>query len=328
MRPLAALVLAAALAAPLGAFASDPPAVPARAPVDLVVFPPAVANFDAEAAAALGQVVADAFAALPAGLRIAGPDRAAAALSTTGTPAAATAALGAPGWVACRAMRVDDRIDVALTLRRLDGRAEQVGAHAVAPDELEAKVRALVAALWALDQDPTPPPPPSDAGMEDAVRWGVQVGAMLPIAEGELAPMVTAYGGVRTEVGRWFLGGAIGGRLPAGGDPDARYWTAGGRLRSGLRGGGGAVSPSVALGIEPRVVVYDASARFGVLPALTLGLEMEARGIGRLSIEAEVGYNLAPIDPEPSGAPVDGEPVDDAPRLQPIEIGLALGVAW
>ncbi len=296
---------------------------------DVVVFEPRAANLDPAVVAALGSAIEDALRAALPEATVVGPAPAAERLSTTGTPAAAAAALGAEQWITVRAIELDGITEVALTRHRPGFRPVAVRSALPAVDDLPLAARAWIAQLLAAP-DPAPPPPaPADAQQNDRLTMGLVVGGVWAVAETSL-PLVHLAAELHDRSGRWFIAGSLGARLPATGDADGRYGVAFARLRSGIYGGSGPAWPALWLGIEPRLISGSGGEQFGLMPAMGVGLDLTALGATRLSVEAEAGYNLIGFDtalPAPAAEDeADGAPPADP--IQPVEIGLSLGIAW
>lgn len=308
--------------------------VAAAAPkADLVVFPPQAANLDPELARALGAAVHEALVEALPERRVAGPERAAEVLGTSGTPAAAAAALGAEAWITCRAIRLEALSEVVLTRHRADLRPVAVRAPLPDADAWPAAARGWIASLLAAP-DPGPDPPlAADRRELDRLTWGLRAGGAWAAWDGG-GPLGVLEAELHSRSGRWFVVGAITGRLPL--VDDVQFWSVGARLRSGLYGGDGPVWPALWLGIEPRMVIAPAEVQLGVLPVIGVGIDLPGPGASRLSVDLEAGYNLVEIgaptaeaDGDPSTEP--GEPdEDDAPieRRHQVEIGLLLGIGW
>lgn len=300
---------------------------------DVVVFPPQAANFEPEFARALGDAVHGALVEALPERRIVGPARAAEVLGTTGTPAAAVAALGADVWITCRAIRLEALSEVVLTRHRVDLRPVSVRAPLPEAAAWPAAARGWIASLLAAP-DPGPEPPlAADRRELDRLTWGLRAGGAWAAWDGG-GPLGALEAELHSRSGRWFVVGAIAGRLPL--VDDVQFWSVGARLRSGLYGGDGPVWPALWLGIEPRMVIAPAEVQFGLLPVIGVGIDLPGPGRARLSVDLEAGYNLVEIggptaEPEPDEPAGPDEPDDaDAPieRRHQVEIGLLLGIGW
>lgn len=292
---------------------------------DVVLFEPRAANLDPPVVEALTRAVEEALhAALPEAA-IAGPAQAAERLSTTGTPEATAAALGAEQWITVRAIRIDTVTEIALTRHRPGFRPTVVRGPLPPIDDMPIAARAWVAELLSAP-DPTPPPPlPADARRNDKLSWGVRAGGVWSIGDRSrfLADLALE---LHDRSGRWFMGGALVGRVPVIGEGEGRYGVIGARLRSGLYAGPGPMWPSLWLGIEPRLVVGEEDQRFGLMPVAGVGLDLEAG----VTFDVEVGYNLIGRENPPTTLPPD---VDAAESRQieesrPVEVGLSVGLRW
>lgn len=329
-----AALSAACLLGPTSAAANpESPAEPAAttptARVEVVLFAPRAANLEPATVDALGAAIEDALRAALPDATVAGPARAADVLSTTGTPEAAAAALGAAHWITVRAIELDGITEVALTRHRPGLRPVAVRAPLPGEDDLPMAARAWMSQLLAAP-DPGPPPPlPADAPIHDRLTMGLVLGGVWAVSEASL-PLVHMAAELHDRSGRWFLAGSIGARLPADGEAEGRYGVGFARLRSGLYGGSGPVWPSLWLGIEPRVVSGAGGEQFGLMPVLGVGLDLADLGATRISVDAEAGYNLVDFETALPATPTADAADDAAPAesSRPVEIGLSLGIAW
>ncbi len=333
--PAAAATEAAATEA---AATEAPPVAEPSGPPDLVVFAPQVANLAPERVAALADSVVTAFDQLDASLVIIDPARAAEALAQNGTPEAATRALGALRYVTTRAFRIDDRVEVAMTLYRVDGHPLDAARARMDDDvELSLVVATLAETVWRsaenrvsvierrTDRDAGEP---SGKTFSERAMVGLRSGIVWALStERDLDPLMALHFDARPQWQDWFLmlGGGI--LLPTERDGTFSYGSLFARVGSGFYLSDGTMAPYVSLGVEPRIIFSEGNGHIGIAPTLGVGMVMLRDRSFRVMIDLEVAQNLTAIDTEPVSEAA-AEEIDDTPGLRPTEVGLTLGFAW
>lgn len=318
--------------------APEPAAAAAHAAPDLVVFAPQVANLEPDRVAALADSVVTAFDQLDETLLIVGPTRAASALAQSGTPEAATRALGALRYVTTRAFRIEDRIEVAMTLYRVDGHPLDAARARMDDDvELPPIIAALADTVWRSAENQVSvierrtdreAGEPSGKTFSQRAMVGLRSGVALPLStERDLDPLMALHFDARPQWQDWFLMLGAGMMLPTERDGHFSYGALFARVGSGFYLTDGTTAPYVSLGVEPRVIFSEGNGHIGIAPTLGVGMVMLRDRSFRVMIDLEVAQNLTSIDTEPVSEAA-AEEVDDTPGLRPTEVGLTLGFAW
>lgn len=329
----AAAVEAPEAAAPEAAPAAQPPGRP-----DLVVFAPQVANLSPDRVAALAESVVTAFDQLDETLVIIDPARAADALAHNGTPEAATRALGALRYVTTRAFRIEDRVEVAMTLYRVDGHPLDAARARMDDDvELPPIVATLADTVWRSAENRVSvierrtdreAGEPSGKTFSERAMVGLRSGIAWALStERDLDPLMALHFDARPQWRDWFLMLGGGMMLPTERDGKFSYGALFARVGSGFYLTDGTMAPYVSLGVEPRVIFSEGNGHIGIAPTLGVGVVMLRDRSFRVMIDLEVAQNLVAIDTEPLSEAA-AEEAGDAPGLRPTEVGLTLGFAW
>lgn len=320
------LLFLALLAAPAG---GPPP--------DLVVFAPQVANLEPERATELAGAVVGAFGALDATLVIIDPPRAGEALATAGTPQAAARALGGLRYVTTRAIRLDGRVELGMTLYRADGVVLDAARARIEADlPLATVVATLADTVWRHAENRSSViehRAEREAGEEARATFseramvGFRSGVALAFStERDLDPLMVLHFDARPQWQDWFLMLGGGMMLPIERDGRFSYGALFARIGSGVYLADGSWAPYLSLGIEPRVIFSEGDGHIGLAPVFGAGVVLLRDRTFRVMVDLEVAQNLAAIDTTPvsAAAAVGSEGVG----VRPTEIGVTVGFAW
>lgn len=300
---------------------------PALALAQVAVLPVEATNLTDGEAAAIGAVVADAYA------RASG--------SAVLAPAQAGEASGAVESVRCRAVRL--AVKITLSCERFDAagtkifRAEMTAASL---DDMAVAATRVARALVELKAPEEVRDHRTVTREESGERnrtfvekvMGIKGSVTAVVASGvRYDPAVSLQFDGRLEADRYFIEFGAGLMLPGHGDERGF-----GALFAEIGGSryltDGEIAPYIGAGISPRIAFDSVDGGVGVAPYLQGGVMLMRSSSSRLYVDLRVSQNIMAFDKRDTGYydDVSGEYVDDPNDdvVYPTEIGLFFGVGW
>jgi hypothetical protein len=333
-----ALAIFASLAS--SAFAQDPSVAPAPGAVG--VMPVKGTNLTDGEKAAIGALIASAYAGQTHG-RVFGPEDTGPVLAQAGTEKDAATQLNLSEYIVINAVKLDQRIAIDATLHNRHGsHLYQTRATAMSLDDMQAVSERVAISLHRrteLEHTQTldnvtekEAKRPTRTFAENVA--GFRTAIVLPFAPDiDTAPMLLGQFDMRLEGRSYFIEFAAGLMLPSDFDDSADRASIGGlvgQLGASYYLTHTSVSPYVGGGISPRLVFGDYSGA-----ALTLGgqvgLMFMRQASTRIYIEVRLDQNVLPLSTD-YGEYYDSElgqyASNDGDDVFPTELSFAAGIGW
>jgi len=326
------------------AFAQDPTAAPA--PSAIGVMPVRGTNLTDGEKAAIGALVASAYAGQTHG-RVFGPDDTGPVLAQAGTEKDAATQLNLSEYIVIHAVKLDQRIAIDATLYNKHGsHLYQARATAMSLDDMQAVSERIAISLHRrteLEHTQTldnvtekEAKRPTRTFAENVA--GFRTAIVLPFApDVDPAPMLLGQFDMRLEGRSYFIEFAAGLMLPSdlgddGYDDDASVGGLVGQLGASYYLTHTSVSPYVGAGISPRLVFGDYTGA-GLAVGGQLGLMFMRQASTRIYIEARLDQNVLPLGRDFGGEYYDSETgtyvsESNGDDVFPTELSFAAGIGW